>query len=399
MPHVGGLHHATATHFMDDDVLCRLSTLDIINEGLTHLTYTPPNDYSGEDTVRIFVSDLGNNGAGGPFTAEVTLTVRVVDVNDAPSLTFAFVDGYVSTPENQDIDLTRTLQLTVSDVDAGRNETIHVQIEVESSGGTIDLVVTENIRLIQGTGTNDALVEFEGTLKDINIAMRRLVYRPGQDFSGYDTLHLSISDEHDATATEFVPVSITPRASKASFSVPESIRNLVSDEDEEVMLPGISVIHPDNATYTSTQLDVRLAAYHEATLEVQRLSLDADTIAPKYYLSIDADGGVNALLGSTHVKVGIDCGSGVEETDKIFIGSVASISEERGDDLHKSVESLLGALTCMESIEIEVSQDFARDDESGKGWTIVLHNARHDFPKLEVTKTAVRGGLARGDWI
>ena len=31
----------------------------------------------GEDTVRIFVSDLGNNGAGA-FTAEVTLTVRVV---------------------------------------------------------------------------------------------------------------------------------------------------------------------------------------------------------------------------------------------------------------------------------------------------------------------------------
>ena len=46
------------------------------------MTYLGSANFSGTDSLRVVVNDLGNTGAGGPLEASATVSVRVVSAAD-----------------------------------------------------------------------------------------------------------------------------------------------------------------------------------------------------------------------------------------------------------------------------------------------------------------------------
>ena len=61
-------------------------TADGLKAALNGLTYSPEADYNGADALNVLVSDLGATGTGNVLTAEETVDITVVSVNDAPTL-------------------------------------------------------------------------------------------------------------------------------------------------------------------------------------------------------------------------------------------------------------------------------------------------------------------------
>jgi Cadherin-like/Bacterial cadherin-like domain len=61
-------------------------TLTAINAALNGLSFSPPGDSSGADSISLSVNDQGNSGAGGALSGSAAVNVAVAAVNDAPSL-------------------------------------------------------------------------------------------------------------------------------------------------------------------------------------------------------------------------------------------------------------------------------------------------------------------------
>ena len=62
-------------------------TTTAINSALNGLTYEPPADFDGVATISFLTEDFGNIGSGGAKTAESSLEVSILAVNDAPVIT------------------------------------------------------------------------------------------------------------------------------------------------------------------------------------------------------------------------------------------------------------------------------------------------------------------------
>ena len=59
-------------------------TIAAINTALDGLSFLPTQHFNGAAAIAITTSDLGNFGAGGPFTDTDTVAITVNAVNDAP---------------------------------------------------------------------------------------------------------------------------------------------------------------------------------------------------------------------------------------------------------------------------------------------------------------------------
>ena len=54
---------------------------------MDRLTYNPPEDFNGQVTWTIEISDLGNHQGNVPLTASHTLQITINAVNDPPVVT------------------------------------------------------------------------------------------------------------------------------------------------------------------------------------------------------------------------------------------------------------------------------------------------------------------------
>ena len=91
-------------------------TLDVVNAALESLKYQGALDFFGEETVRITVSDRGNNGKGSELTQSTQVEIVVKPVNDAPFVSKPHIALEIE--ENTDLPIYRATGLHISDVDS-----------------------------------------------------------------------------------------------------------------------------------------------------------------------------------------------------------------------------------------------------------------------------------------
>ena len=184
-----------------------------INTVLDGLTYTPDMTFVSAvagrfGTVKIDVDDNGRSGTvvAGTTDSE-TIELDVLEVNDAPVITFANVTQAESVNEDNTLTLSSggTNNFTVSDSPLdpmpGGGDLFQVMLTV--SQGTLSLNGTAGLDFMfaadgdgspAGDGSSDATMTFRGNLTDVNAALDGLVYTPGLHYRGADTLMISVND-------------------------------------------------------------------------------------------------------------------------------------------------------------------------------------------------------------
>jgi ELWxxDGT repeat protein/VCBS repeat-containing protein len=202
---------------IQDQTLSFRGTQDVTNFVLQSLIYRSNNNFVGNDTVNVTVSDGGNTGLGGPLSATGTLSLAIAGVNDAPVLT---VPGTQSVRE----DTTASIPgISVADADAG-NQPIRVSLFV--ANGTLTLSTLGDITLITGTGTSNKNLVFEGRLSEINRVLSGLSYRGDLNFNGTDQLLVSVSDTLNndngipLSDTRAIAITVTPVNDAPVITVP-----------------------------------------------------------------------------------------------------------------------------------------------------------------------------------
>jgi len=150
---------------VDNDNLTYSIASDVSN-GETSLngnivTYTPSQDWNGEDVFTFLVND----GTADSNTASVTITVNAI--NDAP----VTVNQTASTNEDEPISIT----LTATDIDS---DTFSYSLESNTSNGTINL-------------SNDVVT-----------------YTPNTNWSGTDTFTFKANDGTDDSNTSTVSITV-----------------------------------------------------------------------------------------------------------------------------------------------------------------------------------------------
>jgi photosystem II stability/assembly factor-like uncharacterized protein len=104
-------------------------------------------------------------------------------------------------------------QIVVADPDA---EASPLRVTLTVSNGTLTLASNAGLTFLAGDGNADATMTFEGTLTAINNALNGLEYMPNPDFSGTETLIITVNDlGHNGpggpqTTTATITINVTP---------------------------------------------------------------------------------------------------------------------------------------------------------------------------------------------
>jgi VCBS repeat-containing protein len=174
-------------------------SLTLGNDGA--FAYTPGMNVNGSDSFTYKAFD----GTANSNTVTVTLTIAAV--NDPPSITSP---PSLNTSEDQPIGV---VGLSVTDVDAGSGS---LSVTLHVSNGVLSIGSTDGLSFTTGDGTNDPSLTFSGSLADINTALSSLVYQGNQDYSGPDTIEITVNDNGNTGAggqeivSRSVFVSVSP---------------------------------------------------------------------------------------------------------------------------------------------------------------------------------------------
>ncbi|MEM1309588.1 MAG: DUF4347 domain-containing protein, partial [Cyanobacteria bacterium P01_H01_bin.153] len=98
--------------------------------------------------------------------------------------------------------------LTITEISIDDPETSEIQtVTLTVTSGIITLASPASLTGLTGDGTG--AVSFSGTLTDINNAINGMSYAPAEDFSGDDSLSITVNDG-DQTATSTIELGVTP---------------------------------------------------------------------------------------------------------------------------------------------------------------------------------------------
>lgn len=184
-------------------------TVAALNASLGSLRYQGNPNYYGADTVTATVNDLGFSGTGGSLTDTKSLSINVTAVNDPPQLTLP--TGPLTLTEDTDFSFTDAAAILATDVDSGESR---IQVTLSVNNGILNLNPTDLNLISGGNGTKTAT--FEGTATAIATALGTLVYRGNANYSGGDTLTVTLNDRGatgsttPATITRSVSLNVTP---------------------------------------------------------------------------------------------------------------------------------------------------------------------------------------------
>ncbi len=140
------------------------------------ITYSANAGASGQDT---FTYDL-TDGFTTPESA--TVTIDIGEVNDPPVLT---VPATATTDENIPVNIGSS----VTDPDA---LAAGMDFAIAAGNGNVSLSTTSGLTNVSGNGTTN--LTFTGSQADASTALAGLTYSPIGEFSGSDTVTLSVDD-------------------------------------------------------------------------------------------------------------------------------------------------------------------------------------------------------------
>lgn len=216
-------------------------TLANFNTAVSNLTYRGNSNYNGTDSILISLNDQGGNGSGGALSDNKSISVTVSAVNDAPSLT---VPGAQSVNEDTNLVISG---ISASDVDIG---TSPAQVTLSASNGILTLSSTAGLSFTSGASGTSSMV-FTGTLTNANTALNNLTYRGNSNFSGTDTVSLTLSDQGGngsggaKSDSKTISITVSPVNDAPVITVPGAQS---ASEDTNLVIAGISVSDVDIGT-------------------------------------------------------------------------------------------------------------------------------------------------------
>ncbi len=212
------------------------------------------------------IVDTSSNGGSTAFsTASDTADLSVNPVNDRPDI---YRLPSLTTNEDTPFIFGISNSPSVSDVDAGSGQ---IQMSVSVSHGTLSLSGTSGLSFTfsdangvgAGDGTADAAMTFRGTLADINAALSGLVYTPGADYNGSDTLSYVVNDLGNTGSGGPLTVSVSTAITVTPVNDPPTLQNI------ESTAIGYTENDPATAiTSTTAVADVDSTDFNTGTLTV-----------------------------------------------------------------------------------------------------------------------------------
>ncbi|MBE9102917.1 tandem-95 repeat protein, partial [filamentous cyanobacterium LEGE 07170] len=186
---------------------------------------------------------IGHASQGGNWQLDYTVGQAQAKLPIAASALAAY-PGILAAPVIEDsveaaraVDEEGTLAITgisVSDADAGDTQTVTLNV----TEGVLNLDPTTIGSLTGVSGDGSGSVTFSGSQADVNAALDKLTYIPADDYSGNDTLAITVNDGSESASLD-VAIAVTPV------------------NDAPVLTPsGISVAEGGNSAFDITNIDI-----------------------------------------------------------------------------------------------------------------------------------------------
>jgi CSLREA domain-containing protein len=180
----------------------------------------------------VFKPVANANGSAGTFSYSVTdgtntqsqtITLNITSVNDAPVVNLASATQSI-TSSNSLIS-----GITLSDVDAGNNPVV-VTLKVNS--GILNVVTTPNVTI---GSNNTGTVTLTGTIANINTALTNLRYSGSNNFSGNDSLNITVNDQgntgSEGAKSDSKAIALNVSRDLGSLPLPQLISGSVDPTD------------------------------------------------------------------------------------------------------------------------------------------------------------------------
>ena len=205
-------------------------TLTINPDG--SFTYTPNSDFYGTDSFTYVATD------GTSASSPATVTINVVPVNDAPSIT---VPGAQSVNKNTSLVFStgNGNPISVSDIDAANGQ---ILITLSAANGKLTLGSTSGLTFNSGDGSADASMQFRGTLANVNAALQGLSFAPNAGYFGGAGVSIVVSDQGNTgggALTDSAGVSITVVNTNTSPDANDDSYSTNQNTTLNVSAPGI----------------------------------------------------------------------------------------------------------------------------------------------------------------
>lgn len=193
-----GLHLLSGDQPKGSSELSARGGLEDLNRALQGLIYQPPAEWSGDDEITFWVSDLGDGIHDNSLDAQNTFYVTVNAVADAPVVQLPGSLRHLDEDTSLMVDF-----IYVSDSDQKST----LKVEAQPEYGTVDVVpeLLENLvwrsvelsrmDIIYPRGGKNGGLAMRGAADDVDKAMRMLVYTPPMDHGGQVTLTVRVTDE------------------------------------------------------------------------------------------------------------------------------------------------------------------------------------------------------------
>ncbi len=257
-------------------------TVANLNAALSALTYAPTTNYTGADSIAISISDPGD-GLSASKNVSLTINALPAPTIGAPaSATITQNSSLVLSSANGNA-------ITVTDSAAGSNSD---SLSLSVTHGTLTLATIAGLAFTSGTN-GSASFTVTGTISNLNAALNGLTYAPTANYTGSDSLAISITDPGDG------------------YSAAKSVALTVSNSPPAITAPATAtLIFPVNLVFAPSKGNGISIADVNAGTTVERLTLTA------------TDG--TLLLGST---TGITFTSGANGGASMTIqGTLANIN-------------------------------------------------------------------------
>ena len=326
-------------------------TISNLNAALNGLTYQPTAGYSGADTLAISLVDPGDTLSA---SKNVSLSINALP---APSIT---APATATVLENTSLTFSSN-SISVADSAAGGNSD---SLSLAVSHGTLTLSTTSGLTFTAGAN-GSASFTVTGTVTNLNAALNNLKYTPTSNYTGSDSLLISITDPGDSesasksvaiTVNAYSPPTVT---APGSATAPEngslvfSSSNLISVADSG---PGsgsdslqLTVSHGTVTLSTTSGLTITAGANGSATVTVTgsianlNAALNGLTYKPTSgytgadSLAISIKDSVDNLSGSGNVSISVSASNppsiSAPTSAKAQIGYPIVFSTANGDGI------------------------------------------------------------------
>jgi len=216
--------------------------------------------------------------AGGGLEPEGVFTIDINPVNDAPTIR---LPGPQTANEDQPLAIRG---VSIADTDAG---SAPVSVTLSVGNGTLTLGSTTGLSFNAGDGSSDATMIFTGSVANINAAMAGLTYLGDANWSGSETLSISVDDRGNTGQDPGLTGTATSETAAASLAItlnPINDAPVVTvpgaqfvNEDTNLTITGVSVADIDVSDTAGGEVEVTLSVGQGVLTLAQSTGLSAFT--------------------------------------------------------------------------------------------------------------------------